>query len=361
MSHRWFVLLLFSTLAFGQAAPVPAPQKPAQAPATPATAAPKAEQAKPAEVPPTAPVITIEGLCNQKPGQPKSAACKTVITRAEFERMMNAVAPEAKEVPPVQRQRLADGLTQLMVAAHRAEQMGLQNKPEVQEMFRLQKMNVLARELLRSLQAKYAHSSPAEIQKYYNDHKDQFEEASFKRVYIPKAAPGENKPVDEAAFKARADKIRQEAVAGTDFNKLEQEAFEGAGIKQSPPPTTFGPVKLSDAPAAHKQAFDLKPGEVSPLIPDASGDYLYKLESKRTIPLDQAKDTIEKSLMSEKMEKAVAEINNAAHPILNPAYFGPQSGAAPGSASAAPTTKPKPAATPAAKPASPAKPPTSPK
>ncbi len=361
MSYRWLFPLLISALAFGQAAPAPqttAPKTktPASAPAAPSAPATKAELPA-AEVPATAPVLTIDGLCNKKPGQPKAAECKTVITRAEFERLMKAVAPDVKEVSPQQRQQLANGVTQLMVAAHRAEEMGLQNKPEVQEMYRLQKMNVLARELLRALQARYARSTPEEIQKYYNEHQDQFQEATFKRVYIPKAAPGQDKNVDEAAFKARAEKIRQEALAGADFNKLEQEALDAAGIKQTAPPTSFGPVKLAEAPAAHKQAFDLKAGEVSPLISDPSGAYLYKLESKRTIPLGEAKDSIQKSLTTQKMEKAVADINNSAHPVLNPAYFGPQPGAAPAGAAAAPAAAPRPAP----KATTPAKPPATPK
>src|SRR3954467_6466704 len=86
------LIILVGTLA--AQAPKPAPPRstpPAQAAPAPArSAAPApATTAPAANVAPTAPVLTLEGFCAEpKPG---AAECKTVITRAEFDRLASAL------------------------------------------------------------------------------------------------------------------------------------------------------------------------------------------------------------------------------------------------------------------------------
>src|SRR5512147_921334 len=107
--YRLLALLLLSAFALAQTK-APA-QKPAQTPVTkppsaPASAAPATapKPAEAAEVAPTAPVITIAGLCNGKVPATPSPECKTVITRAEFEKLANALDPK---MPSTRRQQLA--------------------------------------------------------------------------------------------------------------------------------------------------------------------------------------------------------------------------------------------------------------
>ncbi len=362
MSFRHLLyLLLLPVFALGQtapsakpqsqpAAPATSPAKPT-APATTAAAKPAAPSAatkeSPGEVPPDAPVITLKGLCETKAGAPKPANCQTVMTRAEFERMVSALTGQpSAQLPPQMRQQAANRIAQVMIISHEAEKEGIQNKPATQEVLRFARMNALATELVRSMQEKYAHPPAEEVQKYYDEHKADYEEAKMKRIFIPKPRPADNKPVDEAAFKATAEKIHQEAIAGTDFDKLEKEAFEAAGIKTPPPPTDLGSVRKANSPEAHKQVFDLKPGEVSQLIPDPSGFYIYKMESKDVIPLDKAKSEIEKTLSQQKLEKAGQDITNSAQTVLNPAYFGPSAAEGPGAAAASPRPTPRPATKP---------------
>ncbi len=357
MSIRWLLCLLVSTLAFGQAAAPPA-QKAPTAKAPTAQAAPKAPATQapnkapvPAEVAPNTPVITLNGVCETKPGQPKPAAaeCKTVITRAEFERLLLALSPQAAVSSQQVRQQAGTRIAQLMVIAHEAEKQGVQNRPETRELIRFATMNAEAQELARMLQEKYAHSSPEEIQKYYDENKEQFDTANLKRLIIPKPRPAEGKPpVDEAAFKASAEKIQQAAAAGGDFEKLQKDAFDAADIKAAPPSTTVSGAKLADMPAAHKSVFELKTGEVSPLIADPNAFYVYKLESKQSVSLEQAKPEIEKQLQSQKMEKAAQEITNSVKPVFNAAYFGeqpegPGQAKAPAPGRPIPMPKPKPA------------------
>src|SRR2546428_13064438 len=108
MIRRGLICLLFPTFVWGQTAKpaTPAPHKPA-APvgAPPATAAPDARTAEPRKTAPDAPVITIQGLCDNPPADKTAASdCKTVATRAEFEALGDPVAPT---VAPSPRRQLA--------------------------------------------------------------------------------------------------------------------------------------------------------------------------------------------------------------------------------------------------------------
>src|SRR5579864_2402723 len=118
MRKCWLLCVLLGTLAWGQAAPAAPPAQPAQAPA-PHGAMPQGPAAPvdtSASVSADAAVLTIDGVCPPapKPAAPKGTAakpasadtkaaapkasnapCKTVITKAQFEKLVNSLAPNA--------------------------------------------------------------------------------------------------------------------------------------------------------------------------------------------------------------------------------------------------------------------------
>ena len=89
MRSKCFVCLLLVSLVYGQAAPPATPP----AAATPAgqSAAPAPEKAPEVKVGPDDAVITLKGFC--KDATQKGDACKTVITRAEFEKIVEGLQP----------------------------------------------------------------------------------------------------------------------------------------------------------------------------------------------------------------------------------------------------------------------------
>jgi hypothetical protein len=87
------LLLLLSPVAMGQAASPSSPKTP-QKRALPAAQAAKPATGENTSVAPDAPVITITETCENAGTQPKSGSeCKTVVTRAQFERLANALQP----------------------------------------------------------------------------------------------------------------------------------------------------------------------------------------------------------------------------------------------------------------------------
>src|SRR5439155_27077690 len=125
----------------------PTPPKPA----TPKheTTGPAAKASEAAHVPPDAPVITIKNVCDNATAEAaKSADCKTVVTRAEFERLLNAVAPQT---PANARRQVATKYAKQMVMAHEPRKMGLDKGPHYEELMKIARMQVLAQVLGQDL------------------------------------------------------------------------------------------------------------------------------------------------------------------------------------------------------------------
>ena len=349
MGKSWLLCALLATMAWGQAAP----------PAAPATPAAPVDTS--ASVPANAPVLTIEGVCAPKPkpaaakgaaAKPASAKtseaadCKTVITKAQFEELANNLAPN---ITPQMKKQLASVLPRLIAMADDAKKQGLDKTPQYRERVKFQTMRVLAEELQQNIQEEAAKVPDADIEKYYKDHPENFEQYNLDRIFVPrtrqtadlKNEPAKNEKLTEdqqkakeAADKAKAeegeqamaklaDDLRAQAAAGGDFLKLQKEAFEAAGMKIESPTVNLPNSRRAGLPPAHAAAFELKPGEVSPVINDAGGHYIYKLNSKTETPLEQAETEIRGRLQSERMREQMDKLNSSFKVETNEAYFGP--------------------------------------
>jgi hypothetical protein len=315
-------------------APQQAPASPSN-PANPSSSPAAPQQPKTANVAPTAPVITLTNFCaagSKTPPASKAPGCNRVVTRAEFEQVVSAVIPKSRlpkgqEVPAQVKQAIAREYANILVMANAAEKRGFPAKdPATMEMLRLSRLQVLAQGLNQELQEK-AKPTDAQIAKYYQDNASAFTEATLRRLIIPKPLPsnGDNKDKpDDVALKATAQKLRDRAAAGEDFDKLQKEAYDASGNKQAPPPTQTGAQRRGTLPPDQDaQVFNLAPDGASPLLENPGGWYVYKVESKRTLPLAEVKDEIVRKLQPERLADERNDIINSVSTKLNDQYFGP--------------------------------------
>jgi peptidyl-prolyl cis-trans isomerase C len=299
------------------ATPAP-PQPPAQAPA--GESKPATQSAK--DLPPSTPVITLEGVCNKTAATP-AAECKTVVTKAEFERLANALNPEMTDQV---RRQLATSYGQVLLLARSAEQQGLANTPEAKELLEFARLQGLAQVLVRKTQKEAEQIPPAEIQKYYQEHQGNFEKATMRRLFIPKykvEQQGEKPvPLEKATVDAMTQKIKAAAAAGEPFDKLQKQIYDELGIKTEPPSTEEVTITREQMPETHEAAFDLKPGEVSQPFEQPGGVYIYKVEAKQMQPLEEVKPEIQQTMAQSRMQIKMLEVTNGASPKLNDEYFG---------------------------------------
>src|ERR1700746_690664 len=70
-------------------------------------------------VPPDAAVITINGVCDKSAA---TADCKTVITREQFEKVINSIQPN---MPKAQQKQVAARYVNIVLLAGKAHELGL--------------------------------------------------------------------------------------------------------------------------------------------------------------------------------------------------------------------------------------------
>lgn len=367
MRKSWLLCVLMGTLAWGQAAPAAPPPQPGQAPAG-SEARPPAPADMSASVPADAPVITITGVCpaqsstaaakgasakpaaaGEKAAATKTASgdCKTVITKAQFEKLASAVAPNTT---PQQKKQLAGVLPRLLVMSAEARKQGLDKTPQFDETVKFVKMQVLTNQLQRKIQEQASNVSDAEMEKYYKENPQTFEQYNVDRIFVPRTKQveaetkeasdddekmtDEQKKAKEAAEKAKADEgeqamtklasdLRTRAAAGEDVTKLQKEAFDAAGMKIESPTVNLPNVRRTGLPPAHAAVFDLKTGDISEVISDSGGHYIYKMNSKTVMPFDQAKNEIHSKMQNDRMREKMEKLNNSFKADTNEAYFGP--------------------------------------
>ena len=346
-TYRGLICVLFLTaMSWGQAAKPASPPAPPKA-ASATAAAPKA--ASTGTVTPNTPVITIPGLCD-KPAAPtaKAAECKTVVSRAEFEQLVNAVAPT---IAPAARKQLATQYGMALVMVHKAHEMGLDKGPKFEELIRVARIGVITKELNQQLQDDASKIQDKDVEAYYRTNEGAFQQADLERVFIPRSkqvVEAKDKPVDDAAKKSQheseetmkklADSLRTRAAAGEDFEKLQEEAAAAADFKGKPP-TKLGKVRRTSLPPDQAQIFDLKPGEASQLITTPNGYLIYKIGEKDTLPMDKVRDEIFSTLRSQRMQDTLHKIQSSATPQLNDQYFSEAPAAGPASEPGNPAVK----------------------
>lgn len=354
MQRRWLVLALFLLLGLGRQSP--AQQAPANNPGAGDVVTPPAS-----EVALDAAVITIDGLCrkdsgsdarpvapsqtdgagqsNIVPGSPDPSVfglptattgtddnCRTVITRAQFEKLINALSPQMSHDLKMQ---VATFYPQMLLSAQRIKELGLEKDPSFETKLGFGYVQVLHKAFTQYVQDKARDISDADVEKYYKEHPEAFEQVDLLRILVPTPKGRTSKPTsavrstkgstaDASTMKLEAQRIRRQAVAGGNFETLQDQAFKAAGDSSAPPNAEPGKLTRAEIPAAfHKAIFELRPGQVSEPLPGPEGLFIFKVRAKSVIPLSDAKGVIQKIRTKEAMDG----LKNSIHPQLNDAYF----------------------------------------
>ncbi len=339
MCSEYLVCLLLAGLAYGQAVqPATPPITKAERSAAAAPVAP--DKATEVKVGPDDTVITIKSFCADATQQ--GDACKTTITRAQFEKLFETVQPGAS---PAMRRQLATQYSSMLRMSSAAEKRALDKGPKFDEWMYYARIEILSKELRDALQEDAGKVTDGDIEDSYKKNEAAYEQASFARIFVPRAkqivnpapapkagakpappaAPAppteEQKKAAEEAMKKVAADIHARAVNGEDPDKLQKEVFVAAGLPNNPTNTRMEKVRRSTLPANHQAIMDLKPGDVSEVISDPnSAYYIYKMVSKETLTLETVKSEIKSQISSQRYRDSMQGFQGNVE--LNDAYFG---------------------------------------
>lgn len=335
MKQLCIVIFLAGTLSWGQTPGSDAATPPAKADLQLASATPVGGTASSlSEV--TAgvtgkPVITITGLCENPADQISAPDCKTVVTESQFKEVIDTLDPRMSRH---ERREFALHYADTLVLAAKAEEMGLDKTSDFDEQMKLARIQILSKALNRALREKVSQISDSDIEAFYQKNLPRFEKAELDRIYVPRVQPGSSvsgsglSDADREAHtqatdlvrRAEADRLRERAVAGEDFAQLQAAAYRDEGIKSAAPETTVAVRRIS-LPPDQASVLDLKPGELSPVLEDSNGFYIYRLEHKQMLSLDQSRNEIVEALRTQRMRDAMQTVLDSAKTSLAEDYF----------------------------------------
>ena len=313
-----FVALLFAGAAYGQdAAPVQAPRAmPRRMSARPTATNGKGARYKP-EIPVSAAVITLDGVCPEpapsttaaaspRPATAKpSTPCKTVVTRGQLDALLETIDPNPS---PKERQQFAINYARLLAGTQLAEQKHLDKSPEVtraiQAKQKMARMQVLTDAMLQGLQREAAHVPPREVEAYYKQYSSNFEQAEVRRVAIPlNAATEDGKPIDQAAAKAKMGELRAAAIQGDSFDDLQARAYKAFAIKGDVPHTELTLMRRSGLSADEAKVFEMDPGATTAVFDDNGTVVMLQVVSHNTQSLTDSESEIEAVLLQQRLNE----------------------------------------------------------
>jgi peptidyl-prolyl cis-trans isomerase C len=305
-------------------------QVPSSMPTVPA--APPAAPAKPAE--PNKVVLTI--------GTEK-------ITEQQYDDMVNAIPAQYQAYARGPGKRsFAEQIVQVKVLAAEAEKKKLDQEAKIKDELVFQRQNLLAQAMFLALQENVKVDDAA-VEKYYNDHKQDYEVLKGKHILIRvkgapmQALPGKPELTDDEAL-AKAKDIRTKLLAGGDFAAIAKAESDdqGSGANGG----ELGEFKKGMmVPPFEEAAFAAKVGEVTQPVKTPFGYHLIFVESHVTKTLADAKPEIEKKLRPEIARTEVDNLRKGESVQMDEAFFGPPTPAAPTPGAAAPAAPKTPTAT----------------
>jgi hypothetical protein len=266
------------------------------------------------DVGPDDPVITLDGFCADS--TPRGGACRTVISRAQFDGLVDALQPG---MPSPLRLKVANAYARNLRMSAAAQKRGLDKTPAFAEELRFARLQLLSQDLDRALRVDANQVTDADLGQYYAKNRSSYEQATVARIFVPHAKQ-DGGAADTMALLA-AD-LRSRARNGEDPDALQLEAYAQAGIVRPSADTKIEKVRRTSLPPAHETVLDLMPGEVSEVFSDPAGaHFIYVMIAKQTLTLDAVKDEIRTDIAAQRYRDSVKSFQGGA--VFSDAYFNP--------------------------------------
>jgi len=248
------------------------------------------------------------------------------ITAAQFDRLVDTLPEQYRTLARGSgRKQFADSIVQVLVLAQEGQRRKLDTTTDYKTLTMMQDLNVLA-SLVADEIKKNAKTDEADLRKYYDDHKDEYEQVHARHILIRfqgsgvPVKPGQKDLTDAEAL-AKAQDLRAKIAAGADFAALAKQESDDSGSGANGgdlPPFHHGQM----VPSFEAAAFALKPGELSQPVKSQFGYHLILVESHDSKAFADARADIETKLKPDQAKKAVDALQQQHPPQLDPEFFG---------------------------------------
>jgi len=308
-------------------AQTPAPQAPAggakpQAPGASAPPPPLATQTLPGGITVT---LSTDESSAQVPSVPPDHVLITVgdekITAAEFDRILETLPPEARpRFRGSARRQFAENIVRVKLLAQEARRRKLDESDAFRTQLKFHTDNLLA-----NLEVATTKPDEADVRKYYEQHKSEYERVRVRHILIRmKGSPVPNRPeardLSEDEALAKANEIRKKLLAGEDFAALAKSESDDTGSAARGGELGFV-VRGQTLPSFEQAAFRLGSGEISEPVKTQFGYHIIQVEERVTKTFEEIRPDLEKRMVPEIAQKTVDELRKKTAVSLDPDYF----------------------------------------
>lgn len=249
------------------------------------------------------------------------------ITAADFSALIEMLPDQNKAVlkSAAGRRQFADEIVRVLILADEGKHRKLDQAPDYKAQAQFQAQNLLAGKAFREL----AKPSDADLHKYFDEHKAEFEQVRARHILIrttgsPVPLESGKKDLSDAEGLAKAQELRKKILAGADFAQLAAEESDDGSKTAGGDLNFFRRGQM--VPAFEQVAFSLKVGEVSEPVKSPFGYHIIKVEEKKEANFEAAKPDIEKHLLGENSKGIVEDMVKKAKVDLDPEFFGEPDG-----------------------------------
>jgi peptidyl-prolyl cis-trans isomerase C len=248
------------------------------------------------------------------------------MTRSQFDRFVDNLPDSLKrEAQQNGKRKLAERLVELKVLSQEAKREKLDQKPDVKQQLALQMDNVLASALFQSIMQSSKPDLPS-MQKYYDDHKGEYETAKARHILIrfqgskvPLKAGQKDLTEEEALEKTKA--LRARIVKGEDFAVIAKAESDDSGSGANGGDLgSFGHGQM--VPQFDEVVFALAPLTISEPVKTPFGWHLIEVQERKTQDFPAVQASIEKKLAPEAATKAIETLKSKTSVTLDEVYFG---------------------------------------
>jgi peptidyl-prolyl cis-trans isomerase C len=267
------------------------------------------------------------------------------ITASEYDDFVNSLPQQYQAYARGAGKRaFGEQIVQLTVLAAEAEKEKLDQDQKTKQELQFQRANFLAGIMFSNLQ-KTAKIDDAAIQKYYDEHKADFETVTARHILIrvkgaPMQAPAGKPELSDEEALAKAQEIRKRLVAGEDFATLAKaESYDTGSAAMGGSLGSF--KKGMMVPPFETAAFAAKIDDISEPVKTPFGYHIIQVQKHESKSLAESKTDIEAKLRPEMARQAVEALRKDVSVEMDDAFFGPAPRTAP--SLSAPPAAPAPA------------------
>jgi peptidyl-prolyl cis-trans isomerase C len=248
------------------------------------------------------------------------------ITAAQFDQIIAALPAQYQaSARGAGRKQFADNLVRVLVLAQEGKKRKLDESPVYKTQVMFQSSNLLAGITFDQI-GKDTKLDDAELQKYYDTHKNEYEEVKARHILIRfkgsplPLKPGQKELTEEEAL-AKVQDLRKQIAGGKDFAEVAKQESDDTGSGANG--GDLGAFHHGQmVPAFEAAAFALKPGDLSEPVKTQFGYHLIKVETHQTKSFDEMKPEIEKRIRPEAAQKALETLEKQSGVQLDPEFFG---------------------------------------